>query len=91
MENNELTLFNAPKTELALKRNNYNVVIGKFETTLIRDVDFGKVPKATTPSLWKSGAEEILLGYGLYYDTEIVDSYKDYKNGMFYYEVIAKA
>jgi hypothetical protein len=91
MENNELTLFNAPKTELALKRNNYNVVIGKFETTLVRDVDFGKVPKATTPSLWKSGAEKILLGYGLYYDTEIVDSYKDYKNGMFYYEVIAKA
>lgn len=91
MENNELTLFNAPKTELALKRNNYNVTIGNFETTLIRDVDFGKVPKAKTPSLWKSGAEKILLGYGLYYDTQIVDSFKDFKNGLFYYEVKATA
>lgn len=91
MENNELTLYNAPKTELALKRNNYNVTIGDFTTTLIRDVDFGKVPKAKTPSLWKSGAEKILLGYGLYYDTTITDSYKDYKSGLFYYEVKATA
>ena len=92
MENKkELALYNAPITQLALKRNNYNVVIGKFETTLIRDVDFGKVPKAKTPSLWKSGAEKILLGYGLYYDTIITDSYKDYKNGLFYYEVKATA
>jgi hypothetical protein len=92
MENkNELVLYQAPQTQLALKRNNYNVVIGNFETTLIRDVDFGKVPKAKTPSLWKSGAEKILLGYGLYYDTVITDSYKDYKNGLFYYEVKATA
>lgn len=92
MENkNELALYNAPITQLALKRNNYNVVIGNFTTTLVRDVDFGKVPKAKTPSLWKSGAEKILLGYGLYYDTIITDSYKDYKTGLFYYEVKATA
>lgn len=91
MENKELTFYNAPKTELALKRNNYNVVIGDYNCTLVRDVDFGKVPKAKTPSLWKSGAEKILLGYGLYYDTQIVDSYKDFKNGLFYYEVKATA
>ena len=92
MENkNELVLYNAPKTELALKRNNYNVTIGEYNCQLIRDVDFGKVPKAKTPSLWKSGAEKILLGYGLYYDTVITDSYKDYKNSFFYYEVKATA
>lgn len=91
MENNELTLYNAPKTELVAKRNNYSLVIGNFNDTLVRDVDFGKVPKATKPSLWKSGAEKILLGYGLYYDTQITDSYKDYKTGLFYYEVKATA
>lgn len=88
---NEVVIYNTPKTEIKLARNNYNVSIGNYTCELKRDVDFGKVPKAKQPSLWKSGAEKILLGYGLYYDTEIVDSYKDYKNGFFYYEVIAKA
>lgn len=91
-ENNQgIVLYEAPQAELTLKRNNYVMNIGKQEFSLIRDVDFGKVPKAKQPSLWKSGAEKVLLGYGLYYDTEIVDSYKDYGNGFFYYEVVAKA
>ncbi len=88
---NEMVVYQPPKTEIALKRNNYTVSIGDYNCTLIRDVDFGKVPKAKTPSLWKSGAEKVLFGFGLYYDTEITDSYKDYKNGVFYYEVMAKA
>lgn len=92
MENStELTIYETPKTELKLYRNNYNVQIGNYKCELVRDVDFGKVPKAKQPSLWKSGAEKILLGYGLYYDTVITDSYKDYKAGFFYYEVMAKA
>jgi hypothetical protein len=90
MENN-MIVYETPKTEIQLKRNNYNVTIGSYECQLVRDVDFGKVPKAKTPSLWKSGAEKILLGYGLYYDTIITDSYKDYQKGLFYYEVKAVA
>lgn len=88
---NEMIIYEAPKTEIQLKRNDYNVTIGDYNCKLIRDVDFGKVPKAKTPSLWKSGAEKILLGYGLYYDTIITDSYKDYQKGLFYYEVKAVA
>jgi hypothetical protein len=88
---NDMIIYEAPKTEIQLRRNNYNVTIGSYECQLVRDVDFGKVPKAKTPSLWKSGAEKILLGYGLYYDTIITDSYKDYQKGLFYYEVKAVA
>lgn len=88
---NQVVLYEPPKTELKLFRNNYNVTIGDYGCQLIRDVDFGKVPKAKTPSLFKSGAEKVLLGYGLYYDTQIVDSYKDFTNGLFYYEVVARA
>ena len=76
---------------MVAKRNNYTLQIGNYDCTLIRDVDFGKVPKAKTPSLFKSGAEKVLLGYGLYYDTEIADSHKDFAKGVFYYEVVAKA
>lgn len=91
MENN-IIVYEQPKLEITPYRNNYNVTIGgNYACTLRRDVDFGKVPKAKTPSLWKSGAEKILLGFGLYYDVEITDSYKDYKQGFFYYECKATA
>lgn len=90
MENN-IVAYEPPKAELKLYRNNYNVQIGSYDCQLIRDVDFGKVPKAKQPSLWKSGAEKILMGYGLYYETELTDSHKDYDKGFFYYEFVAKA
>ena len=92
MENeNQIVVYEPPKTEIQVKRNNYSVQIGNYDCTLVRDVDFGKVPNAKTPSLWKSGAEKILLGYGLYYDTEITYAERDAKSGFFYYEIMARA
>ncbi len=91
MENESVVLYNAPQTQIAAKRNNYVVQIGNYNCTLVRGVDFGKVPKAKSPSLWKPGAEKILMGYGLYYDVVLTDSYKDYGKGFFYYEFTARA
>lgn len=92
VENTQLVVYDTPKAELKPYRNNYEVTIGNgYQCKLVRDVDFGKVPKAKSPSLWKSGAEKILLGFGLYYDVQITDSYKDYKTGFFYYECKAIA
>lgn len=84
-------MYVAPKAEIKSYRNNYNVTIGENKYELVRDVDFGKVPKAKTPSLYKAGAEKILLGFGLYYDVVLTDSYKDHKEGYFYYEHTARA
>ena len=93
MENNtnEVVVYEAPQVVAKANRNNYALTIGNNKFTLVRDVDFGKVPKAKSPSLWKSGAEKVLMGFGLYYDCDITDSYKDYKSGFFYYEVKATA
>ena len=91
MENENVVLYNAPRTEVATKRNNYMVAIGNYTCELKRGVDFGKVPKAKSPSLWKAGAEKILMGYGLYYDVVLTDSHKDYDKGFFYYEFTARA
>lgn len=88
---NDIIVYEVAKPTLALKRNNYSLQIGNYECTLVRDVDFGKVPKAKTPSLWKAGAEKILMGYGLYYDVVMTDSHKDYDKGFFYYEFTARA
>jgi hypothetical protein len=88
---NEIVLYEPAKAEVKAFRNNYKLAIGNYACELVRDVDFGKVPKAKVPSLWKSGAEKVLAGYGLYYETVMTDSYKDFKNGVFYYEFTAKA
>lgn len=88
---NEIIVYEPEKAEIKAFRNNYKMTIGNYSCELVRDVDFGKVPKAKTPSLWKSGAEKVLAGYGLYYETVLTDSYKDFKNGVFYYEFTAKA
>ena len=44
-----------------------------------------------SPSLFKCGAEKVLLGYGLYYDVVLTDSYKDHEKGYFYFEHTARA
>lgn len=91
MAENDLIVYEQPKVVSTLKRNDYHITVGDKEVTLKRNIDFGKVPKAKSPSLWKSGAEKILMAFGLLYDVEITDSYKDYKNGFFYYECKATA
>lgn len=88
---NEVVLYEAKKAEVKAYRNDYKVSIGNYDCTLKRDVDFGKIPKAKSPTLFKSGAEKILMGYGLYYDVVLTDSHKDYEKGFFYYEFTARA
>ena len=60
------------------------------EVTLSRNVDFGVVPRTKKPSLYKSGAEKIIMTYGLMcrYDIESKIEQLDAKgNGFFYYNV----
>ena len=53
MTENVVTVYEQPNVVSTLCRNNYTIKIGDKECTLKRDVDFGKVPKAKSPSLWK--------------------------------------
>jgi len=70
----EVTLYGANGAIIEQKRNNYIVqgVLGGTPQTLVRDVDFGKIPKTKQPSLYKAGAEKICLAYGVFqrYDIE---------------------
>ena len=80
-ENKEL-----PIVYIEPRRNNYDLTIGSYNSTLKRDVDFGMITYkandgtiknvSNKPTLYKSGAEKILLGLGVPYDIEIIDSYK---------------
>jgi hypothetical protein len=77
MENNDLMVRES--VELATARAcglNYIVDIGGRELTLKRNDDFMKVKKAKRPSLLRSGAEKILMGYGLYAEYELLNDHK---------------
>lgn len=65
--NEALTTYTA-EAVLAIatpKGKNYLVNCAGNNTKLVRDVDFGVIPKTKKPSLFKSGAEKIAMAYGL--------------------------
>ena len=47
-------------------------------TRLQRDIDFGVVPGTKQPSLLKSGAEKVVMAYGLLQHYSIEDKYQDF-------------
>lgn len=92
MENEKsLVAYEAPKAIVEATKLNYTLKIGNAEFTLKRNTDFGKIPKTKSVSLFKAGAEKILMGFGLRYDVQITDSFKDCQRGFFYYECKAIA
>lgn len=99
VENLETSLISVipQKAIMTVKRNNYLATINGQDITLIRNQDFGVIRSkdgkaiSNKPTLYKSGAEKLLFAYQIPYDIEISDSYKDHKNGYFYYEVKAIA
>jgi hypothetical protein len=65
--NNDLIIIEAEKALAETKGRNYTIQCGATSNpvTLVRDVDFGVIPKTKKPSLYKSGAEKVAIGYGL--------------------------
>jgi hypothetical protein len=92
MVNNDYALatYNAT-AELAVAEpsgENYLVHCGSMGVPqkLTRDVDFGVIPKTKKPTLFKSGAEKICMGYGLLQQYELVHySEGSEKNPIFRY------
>ena len=62
----------AKPASLTAKGKNYKLNVNGVETLLRRDVDFGVIPNTTRPSLFKSGAEKIAMGYGLLQHYDVV-------------------
>lgn len=76
--------------ELAIatpQNEDYLITCGTMgQQTLKRDVDFGVIPKTKKPSLFKSGAEKICMGYGLLQQYELIHySEGSEKNPIFRY------
>jgi hypothetical protein len=76
--------------ELAIatpQNEDYLITCGTMgQQMLKRDVDFGVIPKTKKPSLFKSGAEKICMGYGLLQQYELIHfSEGSEKNPIFRY------
>lgn len=73
------------------KRTNYvvNSPLTGTDVELERNTDFGVVPKTKKPSLYKSGAEKIIMAYGLMcrYSIESKIETVDSKTAFFMYNV----
>lgn len=66
-ERNEMMVYEATQAVAKAKGANYTVMspLTGAEVKLVRDVDFGVIPKTKSPSLFKSGAEKVCMAYGL--------------------------
>ena len=99
MDRNEIEVidgtYHLPQMVKTEQRGNYTLTVGDNSAKLIRDIDFGKIMMKTKdggekeitqrPTLFKSGAEKILLMYQIYYETTLEKSYEDFEKGFFYY------
>ena len=83
--------YHLPRMQSKVKGGNYSLALGENEVILKRDVDFLKIPSAERPSLMKSGAEKILLLFGLRVDVDIIYCERNFENQFFYYEFKAVA
>ena len=57
------------------------------QKNLVEGHDYGKIPGCPKPSLFKPGAEKILILFGLTSEYEIIDKVQDYEKGFFAFTV----
>ncbi len=80
IENTDMTSFKATMSK-----------IGQFQRLVRENLqdgkDYGTIPGTHKPTLYKPGAEKILMLMGLQSTYEIIDSTRDFKEGFFQYQV----
>lgn len=84
----EMIVYEASPASLVEKGRNYKLKIGSTETLLKRDIDFGVIPGTQRPSLYKSGAEAIAMGYGLLQHYELISKVEEWGDTPFFMYVV---
>jgi len=90
---NELMTYTSENALVVPQNENYQLKVGNYQTELVRDLDFGMIfkkdgsPMSKTPTLFKSGAEKVILAYGLCKSFAIESKIEDVETGFFHYLV----
>ena len=92
MDNTALAITNARPVPAVVEADgdNYKVTIGGAALSLSRGVDFGVIPGTAKPSLYKSGAEKIVMAYGIVTDFTVesaIESWENTEAPFFFYRV----
>jgi len=58
-----------------------------IQNTLKKDHDYGVIPGTPKPTLYKPGAEKILMMFGVTSEYEVIERVQDYENGFFAFTV----
>lgn len=90
MSNELVAVAQATQAVAVAKGKNYVITspLTGNEVKIERDTDFGVIPGTKKPSLFKSGAEKIIMAYGLMVRPEIVSKIEQYgKDAFFFYNV----
>jgi hypothetical protein len=74
-----------PKLEMVAKGTKYVGDLSGRKIELIRDQDFGMIPKAKNPSLFKPGAEKVIWAYGLLERYTLETAIEETETGYFFY------
>lgn len=87
---NEVIIYEGSRAEIAQKRGNYEITspLTGNSVTLKRDTDFGVIPRTKTPSLYKSGAEKVILSYGLLQHYNIESKVEQFGNDPFFFYAV---
>lgn len=83
---NEVVMYEAKQAVVKTRGSNYTVTppIGGVPVVLQREIDFGMVPKAKRPSLFKAGAEKVANAYGLLQHYTIETKIEDWGDDPFF-------
>lgn len=86
----ELVIYGGSQALVKAKGMNYSVTspLTHGQATLLRDIDFGMVPKSKRPSLFKSGAEKVANAYGLLQHYTIETKIENFNEDPFFFYLV---
>ena len=87
VEETELT-YGAVQALAKVSGTGYKVTTPSGEVKLVRDVDFGLLPKLKKPTLFKSGCEKIAMAYGLLQQYSIESKIEQAGKEPFFYYLV---
>lgn len=87
---NEIVMYEGKQALVKAKGMNYSVTspLTQGQATLLRDIDFGMVPKSKRPSLFKAGAEKVANAYGLLQHYTIETKVENFNEDPFFFYLV---
>ena len=87
---NEIVMYEGQQALVKPSGSNYKLTspINGAQITLQREIDFGKIPKTSRPTLFKAGAEKVVNAYGLLQHYVVESRHEDFGDNPFFFYLV---